>query len=184
MIVVSDTSPLNYLILIKQEHVLPALFKELVTTPEVLDEMRADGAPDAVRTWASQPPAWLAVRSAQTLDASLELGRGESSAISLAAELQRQRSDVTLLIDERDGREAAKARGLRTAGTLTVLSEAARVGMLDLSPTIAELQRTSFHVKPALLDELLRMDRAHKRSQQEPELGRHRPKERDRDLEP
>lgn len=159
MIVVSDTSPLNYLILIKQEHVIPILFKEAVTTPEVIVEMLAPGAPEAVQAWASNPPAWLTVRSARVIDPSLQLGKGESTAISPASEIRQERTDVTILIDERDGREAAKSRGLSVAGTLAVLSEAARAELLDLPSAIASLQKTSFHIKPAILEEVLRLDR-------------------------
>ena len=162
MIVVSDTSPLNYLILVRQEAVLPALFKDLLTTPEVLEEMRSVHAPKAVRSWAENPPAWLLVQSARFIDPSLQLGKGESSAICLAVELQNNRSDVTILIDERDGREAARGRGLRIAGTLTVLSEAARAGLLDLPQVIDDLRATSFYVKPAILDDVLRIDRERK----------------------
>lgn len=36
MIVVSDTSPLNYLVLIGHEQVLPLLYERVVTAPAVL----------------------------------------------------------------------------------------------------------------------------------------------------
>ncbi len=39
MIVVSDTSPLNYLVLIGADHVLPILFGRVVAPPVVLSEM-------------------------------------------------------------------------------------------------------------------------------------------------
>ncbi len=91
MIVVSDTSPLNYLILIKQDHVLPLLFSQLITTPEVLEEMRARGAQEAVREWASKPPVWLEVQSPAVIDSNLQLGKGETSANSLAVELKVRR---------------------------------------------------------------------------------------------
>ena len=76
MIIVSDTSPLNYLILVKQDHVLPLLFSRLITTPEVILEMRATGAQEAVRHWATQPPAWLEVQSPTRIDSRLQLVKG------------------------------------------------------------------------------------------------------------
>lgn len=42
MIVVSDTSPLNYLILISADHVLPSLFGEVLAPPEVLADKLMD----------------------------------------------------------------------------------------------------------------------------------------------
>jgi len=53
MIVVSDTTPLHYLILIDQIHLLPALFGHVVTTPEVVDEMDQPETPEKLRQWAS-----------------------------------------------------------------------------------------------------------------------------------
>jgi predicted nucleic acid-binding protein len=45
MIVVSDTSPLNYLVLIGADQVLPSLFGQVLTPPEVLAEMQHAKAP-------------------------------------------------------------------------------------------------------------------------------------------
>lgn len=45
MIVVSDTSPLHYLVLIDREFVLPALFGRVLTTPLVMAEL---GRPEAL----------------------------------------------------------------------------------------------------------------------------------------
>jgi len=159
MIIVSDTSPLNYLILVKQDHVLPLLFSRLITTPEVILEMRATGAQEAVRHWATQPPAWLEVQSPTRIDPRLQLGKGETSAISLAIELEVHSPNITLLIDERDGRAAAKQLGLKTAGTLTVLFEGHRLGFLELPAAIDSLRRTSFHARESLLEEILRRGR-------------------------
>ncbi len=58
MIVVSDTSPLNYLVLIGADQVLPSLFGRVLTPPEVLAEMQHAKAPPQVSAWAQNPPAW------------------------------------------------------------------------------------------------------------------------------
>ena len=63
MIVVSDTSPLNYLVLIGAEQVLPSLFGRVLAPPEVLAEMHHAKAPPQVSDWAQRPPAWLEVCS-------------------------------------------------------------------------------------------------------------------------
>lgn len=49
MIVVSDTSPLNYLVLIGADDVLPALFGQVLAPPAVLDEMQHAKAPAQVQ---------------------------------------------------------------------------------------------------------------------------------------
>lgn len=63
MIVVADTSPLNYLILIEHDNILPKLYARVVIPPEVLQELSHPQAPDAVRSWVKNPPAWLEVKA-------------------------------------------------------------------------------------------------------------------------
>jgi predicted nucleic acid-binding protein len=54
MIVVSDTSPLNYLILIERVNVLPILFNRVVAPPAVVAELCHPEAPKVVADWASK----------------------------------------------------------------------------------------------------------------------------------
>jgi hypothetical protein len=97
MIVVSDTSPLNYLVLIEQVQVLPMLFGRVVVPPAVMTELQHAGAPDAVRAWAASPPAWLEIQPPARMEPLLGLGAGEAQAIRLAQELHAD----AVLIDER-----------------------------------------------------------------------------------
>lgn len=62
MIVLSDTSPLNYLVLIGHVNVLPALFGEVILPVAVRDELLHPAAPEVVREWLSAPPRWLSIR--------------------------------------------------------------------------------------------------------------------------
>ena len=91
MIVVSDTSPLNYLVLIGADQVLPWLFGRVLTPPEVLAEMQHAKAPPHVSASAQNPPAWLEVRSPQQTPKFPGLGPGESAAIALARTRERRR---------------------------------------------------------------------------------------------
>ena len=84
MIVVSDTTPLNYLILIEAIEVLPAISGRLLAPSAVIGELSHPRSPDPVRQWASYPPEWLTVQDPARIDASLKLGAGESAAISMA----------------------------------------------------------------------------------------------------
>jgi predicted nucleic acid-binding protein len=45
MIVVADTSPINYLLLIEQIDLLPRLFERIIIPDRVREEMLASGAP-------------------------------------------------------------------------------------------------------------------------------------------
>lgn len=56
MIVISDTSPLNYLILIECIDVLPALYGHVVIPKGVLAELQRDSTPQVVKEWIAAPP--------------------------------------------------------------------------------------------------------------------------------
>jgi hypothetical protein len=88
MIVVADTSPLNYLIRLGRPDVLREIYGRVLVPHAVLMEMQHPEAPAEVRAWASAAPAWLEAMQVRQLDASLaaELGAGEREAISLALE--------------------------------------------------------------------------------------------------
>ena len=55
MIVVSDTSPLNYLVLIQHAEVLPSLFGRVIAPPAVMIELQHPGAPTIVRACLTSP---------------------------------------------------------------------------------------------------------------------------------
>ena len=126
MIVLSDTSPINYLVLIGHVDVLPALFGEVILPAVVQGELLHPGAPQVVRDWLANPPSWHMIRHATQVDATIQLGAGEIEAISLAVELG---ADLVLM-DDRVGRRTAEARGVPVAGTLNVLVAAAERDLL------------------------------------------------------
>ena len=63
MIVVADTTPLNYLILIEQTQLLPCLYGQVLIPPAVLIELSDPRSPNLVRQWIAQSTEWLQVRS-------------------------------------------------------------------------------------------------------------------------
>jgi predicted nucleic acid-binding protein len=151
MIIVADTSPLNYLVQIGADHVLLPLYGRIIVPPQVVGELLEAGAPEAVQEWAACPPAWLEVKAPAHVDTSLPIDPGEAAAIALARELKADR----LLIDEQDGREVARRLGLNVAGTLAVLRDAALAGLLDLRANLASLQRTTFRASTSLYEQVL-----------------------------
>jgi predicted nucleic acid-binding protein len=165
MLVVADTSPINYLILIQHETLLPALYTHVVIPPAVQRELQDVETPTVVRAWVAHPPSWFEVRTLQHPEetrALAYLGAGEREAMVLAHELQ---ADL-LLIDEDSGRREAHSRALTVTGTLGVLERAAVRGLIDLPSALARLQTTTFRVKHELIQNLLTRDAARKRQQQ------------------
>jgi len=152
-IVVADTGPLRYLVLIGRIEVLPRLFGAVFVLATVAGELRHPNSPDAVRAWAAGPPPWLAVHPdpAEPAEVLRRLDPGERAAIALAQVI----GAGLLLIDERAGATAARERGFRVTGTIGVLVDAANQGLLDLATAFAELRATNFRYPPTLMDVLL-----------------------------
>jgi|ERR1700722_11858166 len=126
MIVVADTSPLNYLVLIDEVNLLPALFGRVLIPLAVAQELKHPRTPPKVQLWLERLPEWLEVRSvvSSTNHALMGLGPGEREAIQLALEL-----DIsTVLMDETEGRRAAEDAKLEVRGTLGILERAAKLG--------------------------------------------------------
>jgi predicted nucleic acid-binding protein len=131
MIVVADSGPLHYLILLDQTELLQRLYGQVVVPEAVLRELTVAMAPQPVKDWLSEPPSWLRVESVpphQLRLVTAELDLGEREAIALA---QLLRADL-LLIDEISGRVEARRRNLRVTGTLGILRTAAERGLIDV----------------------------------------------------
>jgi len=120
MIVVADTSPLNYLVLLGYIKVVPEIYGEVLIPQAVLDELQDSEAPAEVRAWLSTPPPWLKISSTSyQADPLLDLlDRGERDAILLAESVKADR----LIIDDLDGRREAENRKLPVIGTLGILA--------------------------------------------------------------
>jgi predicted nucleic acid-binding protein len=153
-LVVADTGPINYLILIGCVDLLPSLFETVLLPVAVAAELKAADAPTKVQVWIAKPPSWAEIRNdPPAFDPLLEsLDAGEKAAIALARIGQ---ADL-LLMDERDGVKIARKQGLRVTGTLGVLDLAAERGLVDFAEAVQQLQRTTFHRPEALLQTLLR----------------------------
>ena len=148
MIIVSDTSPLRYLVEVDAIQTLPQLYGQVLTTPQVLEELRLGHFPEKVRQWAGHPPGWLAIEQPVTLAFLDRLDDGEASALSLA----RERAADLVLIDERAATEVARSIGLRSMGTLAVLQEAGYEGYIDFHEALRTLTtHTQFRHSQALI---------------------------------
>jgi len=152
MIVVADTSPINYLLLIDQVDLLPSLFQAIIIPNVVRDEMLDPSAPSVLQRWIANPPPWLTVQTVSGVDVTLNvLDPGEQAAIILAQTLP---ADL-LIIDERLGRRIASDRGIPIIGTLGILDDAASQGLIELEDGIARLQQTNFRISRRTIQKLL-----------------------------
>jgi predicted nucleic acid-binding protein len=153
MIVVADSSPLHYLILLEQTELLHRLYEEVAIPDAVVAELRAAESPLRVREWLSAPPSWLRVVVVTPDDiapVSEELDLGERAAIALAERIHAE----LLLIDEVAGRAEARRRSLRVTGTLGVLRTGADAGLVDVRDVLDRLAATNFYVDESLLKKI------------------------------
>jgi predicted nucleic acid-binding protein len=142
-IVVADAGPLLYLVLIDCADLLEKLFDRVFVPAGVRDELLDRGAPETVRTWIGLEKSWLSVEPV-TLPQAI---RG----------LQIRASGV--LMDDLDGRTAARRLDIPVIGTVGVLERAAELKLMELPEAIAKLRRTNFFASPELLDAALERDR-------------------------
>jgi predicted nucleic acid-binding protein len=148
--VVSDASPLNYLILIGQADLLPRLFSRVVVPSHVREvEFNHPSTPPIVRAWTEDLPDWVEIRTPARIEEA-GLHRGEAEAISLALGFE-----CPVLLDDKPGRIAAQRKGLMIIGTLGILTRAARLGWIDLGVVLRKLQNTNIHLHPTLLRSVL-----------------------------
>lgn len=148
MIVVADTSPIHYFILLEIPEILKNLYGRVIIPEAVAHELNAQKAPEFVSRWIAQPPPWLEVRQI-VVPADLKLTKldpGEREAIALAEAL---RADA-LLIDERAGRREAERRRIRVIGTIRILDDAADAGFVNLVGALGRLKTFGFFLDEKL----------------------------------
>jgi predicted nucleic acid-binding protein len=151
MIVVADSGPLHYLILLEHIELLRRFYGHVLVPEPVAGELSAVAAPAVVREWMRRPPTWVEVRPVPSDAVSMitdDLDPGERAAIALAETMH---ADL-LLIDEAAGRAEAKRRHLRVTGTLGVLRAGAEQGLVNVPDLLERLKATSFYLDETLLN--------------------------------
>lgn len=150
MIVVADSGPLHYLILLEEATLLPRFYGAVLVPQAVVRELTHAGAPPKVAQWMSAPHDWLRIESVtpdQLHIVSEDLDLGDREAIALAEAVH---ADL-LLMDDAAGRAEARRRNLKVTGTLGVLRIAAEQGLIDVPTVIARLRKTNFYFNEGLI---------------------------------
>ena len=144
MIVIADTSPLQYAVEIDVADALIKLYGRLVVPLTVSSEMRHQGAPSFLRRWIENNADWIEVRSVEVPDDPrlALLDPGEREAIALA----QQTPGSLLIIDDGEGRAEAYRRGIRITGLLGVIRDAGLRGFLDFDAALRKLRDTDFRL--------------------------------------
>ncbi|MBE2283173.1 MAG: DUF3368 domain-containing protein [Prosthecobacter sp.] len=162
MLVISDTSVVSNLALIRRLKLLFQVFDDVVIPVRVFSELRRLTGAHALKLIDEAVESGsLKVEELTTAECQLadqlvsELDRGEAEAIALA---ELRHADV-LCIDEVRGRRVAIEHGLRIKGLLGILDDAKAAGFLNaITPCLDELEaEANFFMSKGLKREILRL---------------------------
>lgn len=151
MSVVSNTGPLIALAKVDALALLKSLFGEVKIAPAVYLELFAKTGPEIPRLHAAFQD-FLTTVPLPPMDTSLEaatqhLGAGEQQAVLLA-----HSENTLLLIDDRQGRSAARSLNLSVSGTVGVLIEAKQNNLIpQILPLLEQIRQNGYWLSDALL---------------------------------
>jgi predicted nucleic acid-binding protein len=150
-VVVSDTSPINYLVLIGVIDFLPKIFESVIIPAAVYEELSCSESPLKVQEFLRKRPKWLKVEKATKNPklAKYNLDQGEFEAISIAIKFK-----SSLLIDEKLGRIAAEQNSVKVFGTIGLIAAFAKLGYLDFEKAIKKLAKTNFRVSKKVVEKI------------------------------
>jgi len=160
-VVVSDSSPLNYLALLSDFDLLRQLFETVIIPPEVYREVVTEGTgypvQEAVRAALGK---WIFVADApdptnvQSLLRVDKLDLGEAEAIVVAEALG---GGVPLLMDERRGVNCARTRGIAVIRTPMIYAEARLLGLItSVREKLDALRQVGFRLMDQHYEQILR----------------------------
>ncbi len=154
--VVSNSTPLIHLAKIGRLELLEEFFGEILIPEAVYRECVVEGS-ESEDALAIKNTEWIKVEKIndERLKRSLmiKLDEGESEAIVLALE---KKADL-ILIDDYDGREVARALGLKVTGTIGILLKAKFSGRItSLKDELEKLKSTGFWLSEGLYEKILK----------------------------
>lgn len=155
--IISNTSPLQYLHQLGLLEFLPRLVGQIIIPQAVVEELEAG------RTLGLDLPdvsslGWITIRSPKSEGGVLftDLGRGETDVIRLALEMPS--GAAVLILDDRLARKTAAEQGLEFTGTLGVLLDAKRVGIVSaVSPYLDRLDSLGFYLARQTREAILKL---------------------------
>ncbi len=158
MIAIVNSSPLIYLGKLGLLNLLQRLFDQVMTVEvvkqEVLDATTAE-YPTLIDAFSN----WLEVSDVEESHLSLRLRemmlhKGEVEALVLAYQVNKQRKESVIIIDDLAARDVARALGLRMTGTVGIILRAVKNELLTKHEALGKIRHlvedTSFRMSTSL----------------------------------
>jgi|Deesub1362A_J573_1020465.scaffolds.fasta_scaffold00194_60 hypothetical protein len=164
MIVVSDSTPLIHLAKIGRLDVLFSLYKKVAITSEVYREVVEEGTllekedAELIQNYIDKS---IYIKnpesSSEHLIKKYRIHKGEADSIQLAREV----GASLVLMNEGEGRDAAKNEGLQVKGTIGIIFEATKRGVIDRRDAVALLEKfiekpEEYWIEPKIIEEAIR----------------------------
>lgn len=143
---ICDTSPIQYLHQLGHLHLLQRLVDRVTVPPAVISEIDA-GRKIGIALPDLKTIPWVAVRApaaSAVLPLVTDLGPGEKQVLALALEA----GDAVVILDDALARHVAQMLKIRIKGTLGVLLDAKRAGLIPaVLPILDQLQESGFRLR-------------------------------------
>jgi uncharacterized protein len=153
---ICDTSPIQYLHQLELIHVLPKLAKQVFVPSAVVEEIKI-GHSLGINLPKLEEFDWVNVRrpaSVLALPLVTNLGPGETEVLMLALEMR----GAVVVLDDAPARELAETLDLRLTGTLGLLLDAKKAGLVPtLRPLLERLQSLRFRLASRTFSAVLRL---------------------------
>jgi len=153
---ICNTSPMQYLHQLELLHILPELAGQILVPKAVVQELDV-GKKLGLNLPELSTLEWVTVRQPSSLSALtlvINLGRGETEVLMLALES----NDPIVILDDGLARWMAKTLKIRLTGTLGLLIDAKKAGLVPaIEPLLNQLQTLGFRLAPMTRTEVLRM---------------------------
>lgn len=145
--VICNTSPIQYLHQLQLLHILPALAGRVIIPPAVVEEL-SQGRTSGINLPDVNVLKWVEIRrpiSELAVPLVTDLGSGETEVLMLALEMR----EAVVVLDDDLARRVAETLGLRLTGTLGLLLDAKKAGLIPaIAPLLDQLQTLRFRVAP------------------------------------
>lgn len=153
---ICDTSPIQYLYQLELLHIVQTLGEQVFVPPAVVDEIEV-GRSLGVSLPDLSGLDWVTIQrplSEQALPLVTNLGPGETEVLMLALEMR----EAVAILDDALAREIADTLDLRFTGTLGLLLDAKKVGLVpEVRPLLDKLQALRFRLASPTYDAVLRL---------------------------